>query len=83
MCKRLGPMLVKPSQHINKRETIPNAIPEGDYTCHNQNDSCVTMGSDEFINYDGQNHKIVHTPQRLKRKESQSGIETRSLCIPA
>ena len=52
--------------------------------CHHQNDSCVKVGSDEshfnvsLIVRDG-----VHRPQLLKRKESRSGFEPRSLCLPA
>ena len=52
--------------------------------CHHQNDSCIKMGSDEshfsvsLIVKDS-----VHRPQPLKRKESRSGFEPRSLCFPA
>ena len=43
-----------------------------------------------FHNYEGQSHKTVsrsqdtvHRLQLLKRKESRSGFEPRSLCLPA
>ena len=37
-----------------------------------------------FHNCEGQSHKDnVHRPQLLKRKESRSGFEPRSLCLPA
>ena len=65
---------------------------EGDYIylslhCHHRNDFCSKMGSDEsrfnvsLIVRD----KVtsVHRPQLLKRKESRSGFEPRSLCLPA
>ena len=58
--------------------------------CHHQNDSCIKIGSDEshffvFINCEGQSHKTVSTDHNfsLKRKESRSGFEPRSLCLPA
>ena len=40
--------------------------------CYHQSDSCIKMGSDES-----------HKPQYLKRKESRSGFEPRSLCLLA
>ena len=68
---------------VGKRETIYLSL-----HCHHQNDSCIKMGSDEsHFNVslivrdkvtDG-----VHRPQHLKRKESRSGFEPRSLCLPA
>ena len=58
--------------------------------CHHQNDSCIKMGSDEShfnvsVGSDGQSHRTVsrQTTTFLKRKESRSGIEPRSLCLPA
>ena len=36
-----------------------------------------------FHHCEGQSHKTVSTPQLLKRKESRSGIEPRSFCLPA
>ena len=38
-----------------------------------------------FHNCEGQRHKtvLIHRPQLLKRKESRSGFEPRSLCLPA
>ena len=69
---------------------------EGDYIpiathCHHQNDSCIKRGSDEShfnvsVGSDGQSHKTVSTLETttfLKRKESRSGIEPRSLSLPA
>ena len=56
--------------------------------CHHQNDSCVKTGRDEsrfnvsLIVRD----KVtisVHRPQRLKIKESRSGFEPWSFCLPA
>ena len=54
--------------------------------CHHQNDSCITMGSDEShfnvsVGSDGQSHKIVSTNHKLfeDEKESRSGIEPRSI----
>ena len=66
---------------------------EGDYNyltlhCHHQNDSCIKVGGDEsyfnvsLIMMD----KVtisVHRPQLLVIKESRSGSEPRSLCLPA
>ena len=57
--------------------------------CHHQNDSCITMGSDEShfnvsVESDGQSQDSVHKPQPfLKRKESRSSIEVRSFRLPA
>ena len=34
-----------------------------------------------FHNCEGQSHKTVHRPQLLKRKESRSGFEPKSLCL--
>ena len=59
--------------------------------CHNQNDSCIKIGSNEShfnvsVGSDEQSHKTVSTPAEtttfLKRKESRSGIEPRALCLP-
>ena len=53
--------------------------------CRHRNDFCIKMGNDEshfnccFINCEGQSHKTV----LLKRKESRSRFEPRSLCLPA
>ena len=66
---------------------------EGDYIylsphCHHQNDSCNKMGSDEshfnvsLIVKDTATRQS-HRPQPLKRKESLTGFEPRSLCLPA
>ena len=56
--------------------------------CHHQNDFCSKMGSDKShfnvsVGSDGQSHKTVSTdgPQSLKRKESRSGFEPRSLSV--
>ena len=59
--------------------------------CHRQNDSCIKMGSDKsdfnvsLIVRDKVTNKTVsmHRPQLLKRKESRSGFEPRSFCLPA
>ena len=58
--------------------------------CHHQNDSCNKMGSDEghfnvsLIVRDKVTIKTVSTDHNfLKRKESRSGIELRSFCLPA
>ena len=57
--------------------------------CHHQNDFCIKMGSDEShfnvsVGSDGQSHKAVSTKHNfLKRKESRSGMEPRSFCLPA
>ena len=55
--------------------------------CHHQNDSFVKMGSDEsqfnvsLTVRDKVARQRVHRPQFLKRKESRSGFEPRSLCL--
>ena len=64
---------------VGKREIIYLSL-----HCHHQNDSCVKRGSDEsdfqcFINCEGQSHKTM----KKKKKESRSGFEPRSLCLPA
>ena len=58
--------------------------------CHYQNDFCNKMGSDEShfnvsVGSDGQSHKTVSTEHNLFEdgKESRSGIEPRSFCLPA
>ena len=56
--------------------------------CHHQNDSCIKMGSDEsHFNVSElrrtKSQDSVHRPQLLKRKESRSRFEPRSLCLPA
>ena len=56
--------------------------------CHHQNDFCIKMSSDEshfnvsLIVMDKVIRQYPHT-QLLKRKESRSGFEPRSLCLPA
>ena len=48
--------------------------------CHHQNDPCIKMGSDEsHFNVS----LIMQRPQFLKRKESRSGFEPRTLRLPA
>ena len=59
---------------VGKREII--YLPKH---CHHQNDSCIKMGSDETHF----NVSLIVKPQLLKRKESRSGFEKRSLCLPA
>ena len=66
---------------------------EGDYIylslhCHHQNDFCIKIGSDEshfnasLIVSDKVSRQCPQT-QLLKRKESRSGIEPRTFCLPA
>ena len=55
---------------------------------HYQNDFCIKMGSDEshcnvLLIARDEVTISVHKPQLLKRKESRSGFEPRSFCIPA
>ena len=69
---------------LGKREIIYLSL-----HCHHQNDSCITMGSDEShfnvsVGSDGQSHKTVSIDHNvLKREESRSGIEPRSFRLPA
>ena len=57
--------------------------------CHHQNDSCLKMGSDEshfkvsLTVRDKVTKDSVHRRQLLKKKESRSGFEPRSLCLLA
>ena len=62
--------------------------------CHHQNDSCIKMGSDEShlsVSLIARDKVTRQCPQAtvstghnlLKRKESRSGFEPRSLCLPA
>ena len=56
--------------------------------CRHQNDFYIKVGSDEShfnvsVGSDGQSQDSVHRPQLLKRKESRSRFEPRSLCLPA
>ena len=57
--------------------------------CHHLNDSCIKMGSDEshfnvsLIVGDKFTRQCPQTTTFLKRKESRSGIEQRSFCLPA
>ena len=52
--------------------------------CHHQNDFCIKVGSGEsqfnvsLIVRD----KVTQTTTFLKRKESRSGFEPRSFCLP-
>ena len=53
-------------------------------------DSCIKMGSDEshfnvsiIIRRDKVTRQSPQTTTVLKRKESRSGFEPRSLCVPA
>ena len=51
--------------------------------CHHQNDFCIKMGSDEsHFNVSFIVRDKVHA-SFLKRNESRSGIEPRSICLPA
>ena len=57
--------------------------------CHHQNDSCIKMGSDErhfgvsLIVRDKVTRQCPQTTTFLKRKESRSGFEPRSVWLPA
>ena len=57
--------------------------------CHRQNDSCIKMGSDEshfsvsLVVKDKARRQCPQTTTFLKRKESRSGFEPRSVCLPA
>ena len=57
--------------------------------CHHQNDSSIKVGSDEshfHVSLIRKNKVVRQCPQTttfLKRKESRSGIEPRSSCLPA
>ena len=57
--------------------------------CHHQNDSCIKMGSDEshfnvsLTVRDKATRQCPQTTTLLKRRESRSGFEPRSLCLPA
>ena len=58
--------------------------------CHHQSDSCIEIGSTKshfnvslIVRDIDHKQDSVHRPQFLKRKESQSGFEQRSLCLPA
>ena len=56
--------------------------------CHHQNDSCIKMGSDgshfnvSFMVRDKITGQCPQTTTFPKRKESRSGIEPRSFCLP-
>ena len=56
---------------------------------HHQNDSCIKMGSDEshfnvsLIVWDKVTRQCPQTTTFSERKESRSGFEPRSLCLPA
>ena len=55
---------------------------------HHQNDSCIKTGSDEnhfnvSLIVRNKSHKTVSADHNLlKRKESRSGFESRSFCLP-
>ena len=57
--------------------------------CHHQNDSCFEMGSSDESYFNVSlivRDKVTRQcpqPQLSKRKESRSGFEPRSLCLPA
>ena len=50
--------------------------------CHHQNDSCIKMGSDES-HFNASLIVRDKVTRLLKRKESRSGLEPRSLYLPA
>ena len=54
--------------------------------CHHQNDSCIKMGSDEShfnVSFIVRDKVTRQCPQFFNRKDSRSGFEPRSLCLPA
>ena len=57
--------------------------------CHHQNDSCIKMDSNEshfnvsLIVRDKVTRYCLQTTTLSMREESRSGIEPRSLCLPA
>ena len=56
--------------------------------CHHQNDFCIKMGSDEShfkvsLTVRDTDHKTVSTDHNLLKRKRESGIEPRSLCLPA
>ena len=56
--------------------------------CHHQNDSCIKVGNDKShfnvsLIVKTKTQDSVHRPQLLKRKESRSGFEPKSFCLPA
>ena len=56
--------------------------------CHHQKDSCIKMGSDEShfnVSLIVRDKVTRQCPQTtiFERKESRSGFEPRSLCLPA
>ena len=54
------------------------------HRCHHQNDPYIKMGRDEsHFNVLLIMRDKVHRPQFLRRKESRSGFEPRSFCLPA
>ena len=69
---------------VGKREIIYLSL-----RCHHQNDSCIKMSSDEshfnvsLIVRDKVTGQCLQTATFLKRQESLSGIEPRSLYLPA
>ena len=68
---------------VGKREIIYLSL-----HCHHQNDSYIKMGSDESyfnVSLIVRDKVTRQCPQTtcFKRKESRSGFEPRSLCLPA
>ena len=66
----------------SQREVGPE---RGRLHCHHRNDFCIKKGSDDESHFNASliEKDKVHRPQLLKRKESRSGIEPMSSCLPA
>ena len=66
---------------VGKREIIYLSL-----HCHHQNVSCIKVGSDESHFNDSlivRDIDVSTDHNLLKRKDSRSGIEPRSFCLPA
>ena len=76
--------LNREGEKVGKREIIYISL-----QCHRQNDSSIKMGSDEshfnvsLTVRDKVTRQCPQTTTFLKRKDSRSGIEPRSFCLPA
>ena len=73
---------------IRDGETV-GGMGRGAILWHHQNDSCIKMGSDErhsnasLTVRDKVTRQCPQTTTLSKGKESRSGIEPRSFCLPA
>ena len=76
--------LNREGEKVGKREIIYLSL-----HCHRQNDSSIKVGSDEshfnvsLTVRDKVTRQCPQTTTFLKRKDSRSGIEPRSFCLPA